>query len=369
MGDAKTGGEQPMKFTFLIPNTEINGGNRATFELTNALVDLGHEVEIFYPLIPGRDGQPWWKPRKTLVQLVKGARNCLFRQPWMSVKARLSAKWIFTDHMTLPEADFLVVSWWAHLDIVVHANPRCGTAIHYMRSLEFWGGPESEVERSYRHEMCRLTTSAALKQQFEARFDQIHAVVPDGVSQAFKPVQQPRSEGFTVGMMYRRQPLKRMSDGLKAIQTLQSQTSQTVNVVLFGERITGRDQSLVRSLHNCEHIEFPTGQHLVDVYGQLDVFLFPSGPEEAFGLPPLEAMACGVAVVTTAVGATPDYAVHNQSAMFCEVGDVDAMAEQMLHLMQDEHLRRSIADQGMIAASQHQWLDCGREFIKALPST
>jgi N-acetyl-alpha-D-glucosaminyl L-malate synthase BshA len=65
-----------------------------------------------------------------------------------------------------------------------------------------------------------------------------------------------------------------------------------------------------------------------------DVLLLPS-ESEAFGLVALEAMACGVPVVATAVGGIPELVPNGEAGFLVPLGDVDAMADAIVALLTD----------------------------------
>lgn len=344
-----------MRFTFLLPNIEVSGGNRANFELANALVKQGHEVTIFYPLVPGRDGLGWLNFRKTAVQVIKGLRNCFQGQSWFPLKAELKKLLRFSTGLEgyLPDSDVIVFSWWAHARLVAGLPRRCGEPVHLIRSLEYWGGPEELVREAYRIPFKTLVTSEHLRCQYEAEFGSIDGIVPDGVDLTlFKPPTKIPNQ-VTVGMMYRRQPLKRMVDGIAALRMLKDKYPE-IHILLFGESIKTQDRDALQGLE-YEYVKFPTESALRDIYQRTSIFLFPSGSEEAFGLPPLEAMACGCAVVATKVGAIESYSENGQSALHCEVGNVEMMFEALSRLAEDDQFRKRLSQCGRQRTQEMSW--------------
>ena len=74
---------------------------------------------------------------------------------------------------------------------------------------------------------------------------------------------------------------------------------------------------------------------VAEILACADLFLLPSD-SEAFGLVALEAMACGVPVVGSRVGGLPEV-VTGAAGRLEPVGDVDAMADAALTLLEDDH--------------------------------
>ena len=67
-----------------------------------------------------------------------------------------------------------------------------------------------------------------------------------------------------------------------------------------------------------------------------DLLLLPS-ETESFGLVALEAMAAGVPVISTNVGGLPEVNLPGQTGFLRPVGDQDGMAEDALHVLDDNH--------------------------------
>jgi glycosyltransferase involved in cell wall biosynthesis len=74
---------------------------------------------------------------------------------------------------------------------------------------------------------------------------------------------------------------------------------------------------------------------------------------EGFGLPPLEAMACGTPVVTSNCTALPE--VVEEAAVLVDPYDVEAIAWGIQRVVDDQGLRQDLAHKGLIRAQQFTW--------------
>jgi glycosyltransferase involved in cell wall biosynthesis len=88
------------------------------------------------------------------------------------------------------------------------------------------------------------------------------------------------------------------------------------------------------------------------LYRHAALFAYPSH-YEGFGLPPLEAMACGTPVVTTRAGAIPE--VVGDAALLVPRSDAAALRSAMEKIRQEESLRGSLRERGLARARQFTW--------------
>jgi len=130
-------------------------------------------------------------------------------------------------------------------------------------------------------------------------------------------------------------PVKRVSDAIKIFDIVQKEIP--AKLILIGD---GPDRSecerLVRQLNLMEKVKFLGKQDgLVEILTASDIFLIPS-QSESFGLAALEAMACGLPVISSSVGGLPELVAHNECGFIAEIGDIERMAKYAIDLLTNE---------------------------------
>ena len=126
--------------------------------------------------------------------------------------------------------------------------------------------------------------------------------------------------------------VKRVSDTIRVLEKVIKEVP--AKLILVGD---GPDRSecerLCRELRLCDRVKFLGKQDgLAEILNSADLFLIPS-QSESFGLAALEAMACGVPVVSSSVGGLPELIRHNETGFIAEIGDIDRMAKYSIDLL------------------------------------
>lgn len=98
------------------------------------------------------------------------------------------------------------------------------------------------------------------------------------------------------------------------------------------------------------------------LYRRAAAVVYPSHAE-GFGLPALEALACGAPVVTTS--GTPMAEVAGNAAVLVPAGDDDALAEAVERVLTDERLAASLREAGPRVAGRYSWGVCARAHLDA----
>ena len=118
------------------------------------------------------------------------------------------------------------------------------------------------------------------------------------------------------------------------------------------------------SLNGCVRVHSYLSLHeLVKLYNAVDVYVFPS-VFEGFGLPGLEAMACGCPVISSNTTSLPE--IFGEAALYFDPANADALASQIRKLLKDQRLRSKMRTIGLKQAARYSWNSSAEELIRIL---
>jgi len=120
------------------------------------------------------------------------------------------------------------------------------------------------------------------------------------------------------------------------------------------------EQSPARA--RVEWRRFVSEADLPRLYSQADLFLFAS-LNEGFGLPPLEAMACGIPVVSSCVTSMPE--VLGDAALLVEPTDSGRIFEAARRMLAEPDFAREYAKKGRLRSREFTWKECARRTLLA----
>ena len=144
---------------------------------------------------------------------------------------------------------------------------------------------------------------------------------------------------------------------LEAFATLKRGTGLPHKLVLVGSRWSGAEliEAKVRDLGLQQEVVFPgfvPNDTLPTLYAAADAFVFPS-LFEGFGIPVLEAMACGTPVCASNTSSLPE--VVGDAGLLFDPLDAGAMAEAMRRVLVDQALRERLVAAGLAQAAGFSW--------------
>ena len=129
--------------------------------------------------------------------------------------------------------------------------------------------------------------------------------------------------------------VKRVDDAIKAFAKIRAEIECKLILIGDGPERPAMEE-LCRHIGLCDEIRFLGKQDAVEeILAIGDLFFLPS-ENESFGLAALEAMACGLPVISTNIGGLPEVNTEGVTGFLFDVGDIDGMAKSAINLLADE---------------------------------
>lgn len=202
--------------------------------------------------------------------------------------------------------------------------------------------------------------------------------IPNGVHERYRPPEDPGVPAAVaarygirgpyllfVGTM---EPRKNLVRVIEAFGCMHRKGFRDLSLVLAGKEFWGASaiRAAIERLGGQGRVLTPgyvAAEDLPALYSGATAFLFPS-MVEGFGIPPLEAMACGCPVLTSATPALQE--VVGDAAITVDPTDADAIAEGLCRLAEDSALRKALRSRGYCRAKEFSWDRTAAETLAAL---
>ncbi|MEO1093730.1 MAG: glycosyltransferase family 1 protein [Cyanobacteria bacterium J06638_28] len=222
-----------------------------------------------------------------------------------------------------------------------------------------------QVLRQAEHVICNSETTAAdIIDAYGVPASRITPIYLGYDKSVFRPLNtSPQNYFFYVG---RHSPHKNL---MRLIQAFSQVNDPEVELWMGGlghRRYTPRLKACAQELGVSDRVRFldyvsPTD--LPVMLSQALAFVFPS-LWEGFGLPILEAMACGTPVISSNCAAMPE--VAGDAALLIDPYNPDALAQAMTQILKDSHLRKDLRGRGLAQVKRFSWSQAGTETATVL---
>ena len=329
--------------TFVLPGLRSTGGIRAVFEIADHLHERGWVTRIQVPrrtlLAPRRSlagalqrhGPPILEPLTRRI-----APPGRWSQDWFDLRSPIEV--IDGDLIaSLPTTGAVVVTAYRTAEVLARWPQRDRRAVYLVQGYETWSGPAARVDRTLRAYRHLIVTAPWLAGLLDSRFGrpEVPVAVYGVDADAFSPG-PPRqtSEPPVVGFAWDDRPVKGGPDLLAALERLRERGA-AFRAEAFGIGTA--------PLPAWVQMAGPlSGAALVQRYRAMDLFV-AAGRQESGPMSVLEAMACGVAVVSTDVGNVRAWSRDGSWARIVPPGSVDALADAIGGLLSDPAERERLA--------------------------
>jgi len=398
--------DAPLRIAYLTYRGKPHVGGQGVYtrHLTKALVDLGHEVEVYggqpYPVLddriemhqlpsldlwndyyPGR--MPGYWELKTKADWIEALTHMkgTFAEPRAFSRRAL-------DQLKLRTRDFDLVhdNQCLGYDIlkIEKIIPTIVTLHHPItrdRALEMAHTPNRRKRRSIGRWYSFVKMQGRVASRMprvvvvsENSIKDIHSdmgvsldrmrLVPVGVDpELFLPMPHvTRRPGRLITTASADVALKGLSYLLEAMAKLR--TERDVTLTIIGKPREGASADLIDKLGLRPHIEFVSGvsdERIVELYAEAELAVVPS-LYEGFSLPAIEAMSTGICLVATDGGALPEVTGRDgDTVLQCKAGDVDALVTAIRRGLDDPALRERVGQAGRTRVVERwSWKHCAQ---------
>jgi len=317
-----------MRITILSPPPNWSGGERVIAIYAKHLSNRGHSVDIVcnrFPKgsIPHRLAVFFGlKPRSWKDERVGSHYESY------NVAFRLADHTGPLTDLDVPDADIVMATFWTTAHWAVNLSSRKGKPVYLLqhdeaRVFEF----RKEVEETYQAPMLQICVSQWIADSVRSRHPAARQVV---IRNSVEPQRFPRSLDLAarkarIGFLQSATGFKRSDLALTALEIARKQMP-SITVEALGEKLP---PDMPDWVVGCQR---PDPAALAQLYGRCRAWLFPSDIE-GFGLPILEAMACGTPVIGTPAGAALDL-LAGGAGILVPYNNPKAMSDAILTICQ-----------------------------------
>jgi len=352
-----------MKIIFVLPCSGKNpvGGIKVVYEYANRLSKRGHNVTVVHAAFQRIDTPLSEIPRRTLFYLKLLASGKYTPDSWFKIDPRVQMLWVPTlNSRNIPDADVVIATSWDTAESVNQYPPAKGRRFYLIQHLESWSGPEERVFSTWKMPLKKVVIARWLEEKANFMNEKC-AYIPNGLDFTQFGLDENPSERVSdhIFMLYHLFDWKGSDDGLSALKKVKEKVPG-LRASMFGVPKPPKDLPGWIDYHRS-----PSQARIRQLYNKCSIFLAPSW-SEGWGLPASEAMMCGAALAATDIGGHREFAFHEQTALLSPPKDPDALAANLVRLINDCELRINIATQGNEYIQRFNWERAVDAFEKVL---
>jgi len=330
----------------------MSGGLRVALQHASGLAKLGHQVTL---LLPSYAGQDYFSlpDNVELMPVHVGNSTRRFLGNLATVLALGQA---------IPACDVVLANSWQPVYPALISQRRhpgnrivlllqgLDSSINVGRAWPVRLRNHVMFEHIYRSPIPKIVVSSWLQRALKERYKQVATCVPNGVDYSVftgghAPRWIPPKESYDVLCLARIHKWKGFQDIVSAVRGVAASNSQVRLIVATRDRLDLPSDFPVVVVSPQNDAE------LGRLYQSCSVFVFPSW-QEGFGLPVLEAMACGAPVVTTACGGVSDFVHHGENCLVVPPRQPERLAHAINCLCRDPVLAQRLATKGIETARE-----------------
>ena len=367
----KSSRRNTMKINFTLYSTYMTGGVRAIFEVANRLSQRGHEVTL-----TSLEGDHSWFPLEAKVIYVEKPNFIKILDPFKKLKSRESLKYSSINPVlkqmkmgfeadlikplaeAIPDCDINIATWF----LTSFAVYRSGKGKLFYFFMDF--DELAEKHGYYFHQLFKeslylpfniITISSWLKWWIKEKYNKDSIVCGVGIEHnVFYPRRSVLDDIFEYKVMgiFRGFNYKGDSDLIDAWNIVSEKIPEINHIIVCSKDTFKGLKNNIKFKYTF--FESPSDNKLAELYSSCDLFVFASHIE-GFGLPPLEAMACGTPVVTTDCKGVKEFVVDEENALLVPIKKPEVLAQSIIKLYNNPELSKKLRQNGLETAEKLSW--------------
>ncbi len=334
-------GRRPLRIVYLITNIlGVTGGNQTLLHQIRALHDHGHDITVV---------------TNTPAALYQGT---------------LPVEVIHVDTQSpladaAPSCDIAVATYFMNVHELLHID--AGAKIYFAQGDQYMFGeaPPTELgeklqkwsDLSYAIPVHILVNSHGSQQLVRERYGRAADILPVAIDHTVYRPHEFRGTGVktilvvgpdNAGNEIESLLFKGITDVREALTLLRNR-GKNFHVI----RISAKERSIFGNF-DCEFRQNPSATEKTEIFSRSDIMLYASHYDSC-PLPPLEAMASGVAVVCTGTPGAMEYCEHEKNSLLVPIRDPHSLAAATERLLDDDQLRSILCTEGVRTAARYTW--------------
>lgn len=351
-----------MRITFVVAALDFGGGMRVIAQYAEGLKRRGHDVLVVSP--PPYPYGRFAKFRNAYIPRMNVLSASHLSHTDVPVKILERYRPVLATDV--PKADVIIATWWETVEWIASFPDDRGAKIHFIQDYEIWNGHTERVDACLRLPMKKITISRWLSNILVNEVGTSEpTIISNGIDLAlFSRVAREAPRPATFGFVYAPNSRKGSDIAIAAISKARANIPN-LQFVAFGHNEPARHMSLPDFV---DYRISPEQFELSTIYGQCSAWLFPSRVE-GFGLPILEAMACGTPVIATPAGAASEILAHGGGVLLDSINSEEMFKEIVRFSDLNEKAWKTISDKARKVASLYSLDQAIDEFEKSIEIT
>lgn len=321
--------KEKMNIVYIMVWTRVCGGSKIILEYANRLVENGHDIAIVT-----YDNKPTWytiSDKITFIQVPEGEELKKY----------------------IPKCDIIVATSWKCIYTAVESNKAPVTFFEQGGSHLFETEKLSENKIKVVNERMQIvpfiyTVSEYSKDKIKELYGKDAQVIYNALdSEIFYPrkAKKERNKKTSITIIGSEDfKFKNIGEILQTVRRLNKKYNIKLNWITQTKPQINKEEAIIN----------PEQKVIGEILRNTDIYICNS-EYESFGLPTLEAMTCGAAVITTDTGGMRDFVQDGKNALVIKKHDTEDMEAKIELLLNNYEMLENISKEGIKTAERFQW--------------